>query len=461
MHDTSLAFPSPAASSATDPGAPLQRLRAAFHALSHETCGPAGVPRLPGAAAHPLLQRLVSAAVDLGAEALCLHDAPGAAAIRARIEGRDVPLVQCAPALLQQLQDFLLARAGLDRAAVDRADPRLALSEVVLDTPAPAQPCSAPALRLDLRVLQLGSARLALLLTLQPRDAPIPAFDALGLQPHDAQALRAAVRQSQGLVVLAGPRGAGLTTTAYALLDTLGVDDAPDRAQPGRRRVQTIECRPARATAHWLQCAPALPGVVDGVAAPALTALAPDVLYLDALPGGAPAVPYLRQALAAVAEGAVVVLALRAERAHHVFCALRASGLPPADLAPHLSAVLAQRLVPRLCPHCAQPDSSAEVRAVLARAANSWLGASALQAAQPRPGGCAHCRGSGHRGRTLLYELLEIDAGTRALVEEGVVGLELEQRSLAQGRSIWDHGLRLLARGEISLATLRGALREP
>jgi hypothetical protein len=424
---------------------------------------------LSGTKPLELLDALLACAGALQAQALRLHDGPVPASIRARMDGQEVALADCPPALLRQLQDELLRRMGAVRGAADlpRGEVHFDWPEVDrpdvdwlnADGPDAATPRHAPApaalaLRIGLRACPVGAGRLALLLTLRPQRAAIPALDALGLAQHDAQSLCRILRQPQGLVVLTGPRRAGLTTTAYAMLDALeGVSGAG-------RCVQAIEAAPARPTPHWLQCVPAAPGVA-GVDAARLRSLAPDVLFLDVLPFNAPTADFMRQALVAVGEGVLVLLALRGERAQHVFASLRTLGVPPADLAPHLSGVLAQRLVRRLCPHCAQPDDSAELRGVLARAANSWLREGTPRGARADPSGCAHCGGRGTRGHALLYEWLEVDAGVRAMIEEGIVGQELEQRMLADGRAIWDQGIRLLARGEVALAALREALREP
>jgi type II secretory ATPase GspE/PulE/Tfp pilus assembly ATPase PilB-like protein len=61
----------------------------------------------------------------------------------------------------------------------------------------------------------------------------------------------------------------------------------------------------------------------------------------------------------------------------------------------------------------------------------------------------------------LVYELIEVDARVRGLIEAGVGALEIEQRLFADGRSLWDQGLRLVARGITSLAALRESVREP
>ena len=61
----------------------------------------------------------------------------------------------------------------------------------------------------------------------------------------------------------------------------------------------------------------------------------------------------------------------------------------------------------------------------------------------------------------MVYELLEIDAVMRALVENGTPMLHLERELFRTRSSLWQCGLRLVARGVTSLAALREAVREP
>lgn len=274
----------------------------------------------------------------------------------------------------------------------------------------------------------------------------------LGLEPDDLAIVKRTVVQPQGLVLVAGPVRGGRTSTLHAMLDAI---------DPVERGVRTIEMPAAWRRDAWRQWAPTEP---DGLSRKQLRATVarlmaedPGVLLLDVAGVRLP----MRRLLAAAESGWLVFAPVAMERAVHVFGHYRARGIAPADLARSLQLVLAQRLVRTLCDHCAQPDDTAELRSVVARAANTWLRAESVGARSARPGGCERCGGSGHRGRALLYEVLEVGAGVRAMAGEGLIGQEMELSALGEGRSLWDHGIRLLARGRVSLRTLRAALREP
>jgi type II secretory ATPase GspE/PulE/Tfp pilus assembly ATPase PilB-like protein len=236
----------------------------------------------------------------------------------------------------------------------------------------------------------------------------------LGLEAADAAAIHRQLGEPQGLVLVVGPRRSGLSRTLAALAALL----------------------PAAGGAHG--------------------AAVPDLL-LD--PPAAP--PVLRRAIASVPLGRRVLATLALERAAHVFGHFHALGVDPALLARDLQFVIAQRLVRRLCAACRQADHSAALRSAMAQAANSWMSGTACEAGIARPGGCAQCAGRGTAGVALAYELLIVDAGVRALVEQGSFGLGMEQTLFTDGRSLWDHGLLLVARGLCSLPDLRAAVREP
>jgi general secretion pathway protein E len=120
-------------------------------------------------------------------------------------------------------------------------------------------------------------------------------------------------------------------------------------------------------------------------------------------------------------------------------------------LASSLCAVLAQRLVRRLCAECAVP---AEVdRATLAR----LLAAAPQVDPAPVPRlrralGCVACRHSGFSGRTSIAETLVIDDQVRARIKTGTTDREIETAALGNGmESLYQNGLRKVLAGETTL----------
>lgn len=252
--------------------------------------------------------------------------------------------------------------------------------------------------------------------------APGDGLAALGLEPDDERRVRRALCEPLGIVLVAGPRNSGLGATLQALAQVAATTAGSHPQGHGH-------------------------GGIDREAD----------LVLDPPPAGV----VLRSACASASAGRRVFASVHLERAAHVFGQFQAHGTPPALLARDLLLCLAQQRVRRLCRACRLPDPAPELRAVLAQAANSWMAGVPSAPCRPCPGGCPQCAGTGHDGHALAYELLLVDSGVRALAEQGLIGLAMEQALFADGHSLWDSGLRLLARGQCALHDLRAALREP
>ena len=90
-------------------------------------------------------------------------------------------------------------------------------------------------------------------------------------------------------------------------------------------------------------------------------------------------------------------------------------GIEPYLVASSLEAVLAQRLVRTICPHCKGPRHDTD--ALVDKMAGSDFPISSRDVLYIGRG-CEHCKHSGYRGRVGIYELLMLDNATRPLVME-------------------------------------------
>jgi len=111
-----------------------------------------------------------------------------------------------------------------------------------------------------------------------------------------------------------------------------------------------------------------------------------------------------------------------------------------------VDAVLAQRLVRVICPHCkaeTTPDRGAERRLDIV-----GLGLTKVWKGK----GCDQCRNTGYRGRTGVYELLVMDNELRVEVQQRRGSEELRTMAIAKGmRTLQDDGLRLVREGVTTL----------
>jgi len=225
------------------------------------------------------------------------------------------------------------------------------------------------------------------------------AFEALGLE-KDAQAtLRDAVNKPQGFVVTSGPTGAGKTSTLYALLQLI---------DPRAVNVVTLE-DPIEVELY---------GVTQGQVntrtgftfASGLRAILrqdPDVILVGEMRDAETAGIAMQAALT----GHLVMSTLHTSDTVETIVRLVDLGVEPWIVANGLSAVLAQRLVRVVCPHCKRATR-------LER--DVWDGDEVLLTAGTeivRPAGCDRCMRTGYRGRTGIFEVVELDDELRELVK--------------------------------------------
>jgi general secretion pathway protein E len=117
-------------------------------------------------------------------------------------------------------------------------------------------------------------------------------------------------------------------------------------------------------------------------------------------------------------------------------------GIEPYLVASTVEAVLAQRLVRRICEDCRQPEPlTSEQRTALAITPDD------LQTAW-KGGGCATCRGTGYRGRIGIYELLVLDDEMRTTLQQDVSAGHLTKLGLKKGmRLLREDGVRQMRAG--------------
>jgi general secretion pathway protein E len=135
---------------------------------------------------------------------------------------------------------------------------------------------------------------------------------------------------------------------------------------------------------------------------------------------------------------------------------LRDMGVEPFLLASSLIGLLAQRLVRVLCSDCHEP-SPADARAC------EILGADPADPPtiyRPAEGGCESCRNAGYRGRTGIYELIEVDDDMRAMIHDGTSEQKLDHHARRRSPSIRADGRRKILAGITSLEEVLRVTRE-
>jgi len=288
----------------------------------------------------------------------------------------------------------------------------------------------------DIRMSTIPSAHgERVVLRLLDTDAGQLQLDQLSMNEQVLQAYTKFLHSPHGIILVTGPTGSGKTTTLYAGLSTINETT---------RNILTIED-----PIEYM-----LPGIgqtqvnpkVDMTFARGLRAILrqdPDVVMVGEIRD----LETAEIAVQASLTGHLVLSTLHTNTAIGAITRLKDIGIEPFLLSSSLLAVMTQRLVRLLCRECRQP-------AVASRLEREQLGlpAEGPEATIFRASGCEHCSYGGYRGRTGIYEMIEIDDTLRTMIYDG----ESEHTMLQQARQhypgIEEDGRRRVLAGDTSLA---------
>ena len=132
-------------------------------------------------------------------------------------------------------------------------------------------------------------------------------------------------------------------------------------------------------------------------------------------------------------------------------------GAPGFLLASSLHAVLAQRLVRRICKSCIAPQAPS-ARATAWLTAN--LGRQALDHDYQKGAGCHHCNNTGYHGRIGVYELLVVTEEIREQIRDKGSATHIKKLARRNGMlHLHEEGLRLVIRGTTSIEELQRVVK--
>ena len=260
--------------------------------------------------------------------------------------------------------------------------------------------------RIDLRVSTLPSIlgeKVVLRLLDQSNDRI--GMERLGFSDVQQEMLREAIRASNGIVLVTGPTGSGKSTTLYSLLEILNdpskniitLEDPVEFTIAGLTQIQINERI----------------GLTFGSALRSILRQDPDIIMVGEIRDTETAHLAVRVALT----GHLVLSTLHTNDAPTAINRLVDMGVPRFLLASSLRAVLAQRLVRSLCPHCRE-------RLFVNAAMEAETGIPEGTAVYG-PKGCPECRFTGYKGRTVIAEVMMIDNTLRAMINDGASEQEL------------------------------------
>ena len=259
----------------------------------------------------------------------------------------------------------------------------------------------------------------------------------LGFEEEDNRWFKRLIQRPNGIVLVTGPTGSGKTTTLYAALSELNRPDvkiitAEDPVEYHLRGLNQVQVN-------------AKIGLSFARILKAMLRAAPNIILVGEIRDSETA----EMAIQAALTGHLVFSTLHTNDASSALTRLIDIGVKPFLVSAAVQAVIAQRLVRRLCAQCAEAYTPTEIELkALALDPRSFEG---VQFKRAR--GCRACENSGYRGRVALFEHLEMDQNLRELCFRGASLEELRAQALASGAlsGLVADGARKVVRGQTSL----------
>ncbi len=258
----------------------------------------------------------------------------------------------------------------------------------------------------------------SMVMRLLDRSSSLIGLKELGFEEEEYKWFRRVIARPNGIVLVTGPTGSGKTTTLYAALSELNRPDVKiiTAEDPVEYHIAGI---------NQIQVHPRI-GLSFGRVLKAMLRAAPNIILVGEIRD----VETAEIAIQASLTGHLVFSTLHTNDAPSALTRLIDMGVKPFLVSAAVQAVMAQRLVRRLCRSCAQEytPSEAELRS-LDLDPRLFVGRKFRQ-----PRGCPECERSGYRGRLGVFEVLEMDEVLREMTFRGASLEEVRATALASRR---------------------------
>jgi type IV pilus assembly protein PilB len=267
-------------------------------------------------------------------------------------------------------------------------------------------------------------------------------LNAVGMNPVILRSFREVIAKPNGIVLVTGPTGSGKTTTLYSALSELNSieDKLITTEDPVEYDIDGIVQVPIDSSIE----------VTFASALRAILRQDPDIILVGEIRDPETA----EIAIQASLTGHLVFSTLHTNDAPSSVTRLRDMGVPPFLITATVEAILAQRLVRRICTKCKE-----ETRPTSDMLADLQMTPQDIEGRKFYRGrGCDHCNGTGYRGRVGLFELMIMNDELRDMIMRNASTDDLRQRARAHGMvSLRDAGLEAAFSG---LTTAEEVIRE-
>ncbi len=254
----------------------------------------------------------------------------------------------------------------------------------------------------------------------------------LGFLPQELEMIRRGIGSSYGLILLTGPTGSGKSTTLYASLNEVKspAKNILTAEDPVEYRIEDI---------NQVQVKPEI-GLTFANALRCFLRQDPDIILIGEIRDLETAEMTIRAALT----GHLVFSTLHTNDAISTISRLVDIGVPNYLVVTSLRLIIAQRLIRKLCPDCKEPY---EVRPEdIPR--NIILASPVIYKAK----GCEKCNFIGYKGRSVINEIILVDAEIKAAVNKGLISSQIMEIAKKKGTlALLESGLKRVEEGITSL----------
>ena len=370
-----------------------------------------------------LVNQLLRRAVSSGASDLHVEPYEGGLRVRMRIDGFLQSVMDRNDVPVRRVISRLKVMAGLDI-----AETRLPQDGRI--------PLRLGGRLIDTRVSSLpGNYGERIVLRILDRSTGLMPLKNLGLSEAQEGLLERMSSLPNGIILATGPTGSGKTTTLYSLLNLANQDE---------RNIVTVE-DPIEYDLSGISQSQinAEIGMTFAAGLRATLRQDPDVILVGEIRDSETASVAAQAALT----GHLVFSSLHANGSVGAVVRLRDLGIDNFLIAATLRGVIAQRLLRRLCPTCAEAHAPTQAEAAHFDRHKLPLPLSIHEAV-----GCVDCNGSGYSGRVGIFEMVEVGEALREAIDRGAPESEMKALALDEAETLFGQSLGEVARGRTSLA---------
>jgi len=302
--------------------------------------------------------------------------------------------------------------------------------------------------QLDLRVSTIPTAHgESVVMRILDKSSLSLGLPQLGFLSDDQEVFEKLLRLPDGILLVTGPTGSGKTTTLYSCLNYINkpdrkiitVEDPVEYQMTGINQVQVN----------------AEVGMTFPAALRAMLRQAPNIIMIGEIRDPETA----NIAINAALTGHLVFSTLHTNDAPGAVARLVDIGVQPFLVSSAVRAMMAQRLVRKVCPNCKQPAELTDLEISALGVDRSQLS----EASVMKGAGCEKCKGLGAKGRMGIFEIFVVDDEVRHMVNSRATTVLLRKKAREMGmRTLREDGIRKVLSGmttaeEVISATMSDA----